>query len=104
MLLRRLKNSEVHPVPVWTRNTVRALQERGLIAPAEGHDPLRVVWHLQKTTTAKKSRKIGIRKLVGFGCGRRMLDKICRRKLLDRSTLREYDRTIREYKLKEKTA
>jgi hypothetical protein len=57
MLLRRLKNSEVHPVPVWTRNTVRALQERGLIAPAEGHDPLRIVWHFQKTTTAKKSRQ-----------------------------------------------
>jgi len=32
------------------------LQERGLIAPAEAHDPLRVVWHLQ-TTTAKKSRQ-----------------------------------------------
>jgi hypothetical protein len=33
------------------------LQERGLIAPAEKHDPLRVVWHLQKTTTAKNSRQ-----------------------------------------------
>jgi hypothetical protein len=55
-LLRRLKNSEVIRPLSATRNTVKVLQERGLIAPAEGDDPLRVVWHLQKTKAAKKSR------------------------------------------------
>jgi hypothetical protein len=41
-----------------TRNTVKALEERGLIAPAGGgDDPLRIVWHLQKNKTAKKSRR-----------------------------------------------
>jgi hypothetical protein len=54
--LRRLENSEVVRPLSATRNTVKALQERGLIAPAEGDDPLRVVWHLQKTKAAKKSR------------------------------------------------
>jgi hypothetical protein len=49
-------------------------------------------------------KRIGIRKLVRFGlarrirCGRRILEKICRRELLDRSTLREYERVAREYK------
>ena len=57
LLLRRLKNSEVIRALSATRNTVKALQERGLIAPAEGDDPLRVVWHLQKTKAAKKSRQ-----------------------------------------------
>jgi hypothetical protein len=56
LLLRRLKNNEaIRPLSA-TRNTVKALQERGLIAPTEGDDPLRVVWHLQKTKVAKKSR------------------------------------------------
>lgn len=57
LLLRRLKNSEVIRPLSATRNTVKALEERGLIAPAEGDDPLRVVWHLQKTKAAKKSRQ-----------------------------------------------
>jgi hypothetical protein len=57
LLLRRLKNNEVIRPLSATRNTVKALQERGLIAPAQGDDPLRVVWHLQKTKAAKKSRR-----------------------------------------------
>ena len=57
LLLRRLKNSEVIRPLSATRNTVKALQERGLIAPGEGDDPLRIVWHLQKNKTAKKSRR-----------------------------------------------
>jgi hypothetical protein len=54
-LLRRLKDSEVIRPLSATRNTVKALEERGLIAPAGGDDPLRIVWHLQKNKTAKKS-------------------------------------------------
>jgi hypothetical protein len=55
-------------------------------------------------------KDIGIRELVRFGLarrirgGRRILEKICRRELLDRSTLREYDRMVRAYKLKAKRA
>jgi hypothetical protein len=56
LLLRNLKTSDVIRPLSATRNTVKALQDRGLIAPAEGDDALRVVWHLQKTGTAKKSR------------------------------------------------
>jgi len=48
-LLRRLKDSEVIRPLSATRDTVKALEERGLIAPAKGDDPLRVVWRLQKT-------------------------------------------------------
>ena len=43
-------------------------------------------------------KEIGIRELIRFGCGRRMLEKICRRELLDRLTLREYDRMVRDYR------
>jgi hypothetical protein len=50
-LLRRRKDSEVIRPLSATRNTVKALEERGLIAPAEGDDPLRMVWH----AVAKKS-------------------------------------------------
>jgi hypothetical protein len=52
----------------------------------------------------RKIKDIGIRELVRFGlarrirCGRRILEKICRRQLLDHSTLRDYDRMVREYK------
>jgi hypothetical protein len=55
-------------------------------------------------------KDIGIRELVRFGLarrirgGRRILEKICRRELLDRSTLCEYDRMVRAYKLKAKRA
>jgi hypothetical protein len=56
-LLRRLKDSEVIRPLSATRNTIKALEERGLIAPAGGDDPLRIVWHLQKDKTAKKSRR-----------------------------------------------
>ena len=58
----------------------------------------------------RKIKKIGIRKLVRFGlarrirCGRRILEKICRRELVDRSVLRECERMVREYKLKPKRA
>src|SRR5438552_13995684 len=55
-LLRRAKDKEaIRPISA-TRNTVKALEERGLIAPGEGDDPLRIIWHLPKTKAAKKSR------------------------------------------------
>lgn len=42
-------------------------------------------------------KTIGIRKLVRFGLGRRILENICRRELLKASTLGEYKRRIQEY-------
>ena len=59
-LLRRLKNNEVIRPLSATRNTVKALEDRGLIAPAKGDDPLRIVWQLQKTRAAKSRRGNGL--------------------------------------------
>ena len=42
-------------------------------------------------------RKIGIRKLIRQGFGRRILEKISRRELVKASTYREYERRIEEY-------
>ena len=42
-------------------------------------------------------KKVGIRKLVRQGFGRRIIEKISRRKLVKASTYREYERRIEEY-------
>jgi len=47
----------------------------------------------------RKIKKIGIRELTRFGCGRRILERICRRDSVNDSTLREYETMIRQYKL-----
>lgn len=47
----------------------------------------------------RQIKKIGIRELIRFGCGRRTLEKICRKEGVDDSTLHEYERMIQEYKL-----
>jgi hypothetical protein len=46
----------------------------------------------------RKIKKIGIRPLIRFGCGRRTLEKICRRERVNDSTLYEYERVVCEYK------
>jgi hypothetical protein len=43
-LLRRLKDDEVIRPASANRNTVKALEERGLIGPAKSSDPLKIVW------------------------------------------------------------
>ena len=48
----------------------------------------------------RMTKRIGIRRLVGFGLGRRILEKICRRELLKSATLREYEQKVHEYKMK----
>lgn len=54
-VLRRLKDDEIiRPVSV-NRNTVKALEERGLISPGKGRGPLTIVWRLHKK--AKNSRQ-----------------------------------------------
>jgi hypothetical protein len=48
----------------------------------------------------RMTKKIGIRRLcLGFGLGRRILEKICRRELVNADRLREYEGKIREYKM-----
>jgi hypothetical protein len=47
-ILRRLKDSEeVRPLSA-NRNTIKALEQRGLISPGKGRDPLTIVWRLKK--------------------------------------------------------
>jgi hypothetical protein len=47
-VLRRLKDSEeIRPLSA-NRNTIKALEQRGLISPGKGRDPLTIVWHLRK--------------------------------------------------------
>jgi hypothetical protein len=40
-------NEEMRPLSA-TRNTIKALEERGLIGPGKGRDPLTMVWHLKQ--------------------------------------------------------
>jgi hypothetical protein len=47
-VLRRLKdNEEIRPQSA-NRNTIKALEQRGLISPAKGPDPLTVVWRARE--------------------------------------------------------
>ena len=45
-LLRRLKDDEVIRPASANRNTVNALEDRGLISAVKGDDPLKIVWRL----------------------------------------------------------
>lgn len=46
-ILRRLKDSEeIRPLSA-NRNTIKAMEERGLIIPGKGHDPLTLVWRMK---------------------------------------------------------
>jgi len=47
-ILRRLKdNEEIRPLSA-NRNTIKAMERRGLITPGKGRDPLTIVWRLKK--------------------------------------------------------
>lgn len=47
-VLRRLKNNEeIRPLSA-TRNTIKAMEQRGLISPGKGRDPLTILWRLTK--------------------------------------------------------
>jgi hypothetical protein len=47
-VLRRLKdNEEIRPLSA-NRNTIKAMERRGLISPGKGRDPLTIVWGLKK--------------------------------------------------------
>ncbi len=56
-VLRRLKDGEVvRPVDVNAR-TVKALEQRGLIQPGKGHDPLTIEWHLKSAKAHSRKAK-----------------------------------------------
>jgi hypothetical protein len=47
-VLRRLKdNEEIRPLSA-NRNTIKAMERRGLITPGNSRDPLTIVWRLKK--------------------------------------------------------
>ena len=47
-VLRRLKdNEEMRPLSA-SRNTIKAMEQRGLITPSKGRDLLTIVWRLKK--------------------------------------------------------
>ncbi|MFY9792045.1 MAG: hypothetical protein WA474_19220 [Candidatus Sulfotelmatobacter sp.] len=47
-VLRHLKdNEEIRPLSA-NRNTVKAMEQKGLISPGKGHDPLTLVWRMKK--------------------------------------------------------
>jgi hypothetical protein len=43
-VLRRLKDNE----EIRHRNTIKAMERRGLISPGKGRDPLTIMWRLKK--------------------------------------------------------
>lgn len=49
-VLRRLKDDEVIRPMSANRNTIKALEKRGLITPGKGNDPLTMVWQLKSRT------------------------------------------------------
>ena len=46
-ILRRLKDDDVIRPASANRNTVKALEEHGLIVPAKGRDTLTIVWRIR---------------------------------------------------------
>jgi hypothetical protein len=44
------KGEEVVRPAAANRNTLKALEERGLIGPGKSHDPLKIVWRIRKST------------------------------------------------------
>jgi hypothetical protein len=47
-ILRRLKDNEVIRPLSANRSTIEAMEQRGLITPGKGRDPLTIVWRLKK--------------------------------------------------------
>jgi hypothetical protein len=54
-VLRRAKDDvEIRPLSA-TRNTIKAMEQRGLISPSKGRDPLTITWHLKKEQNSNAS-------------------------------------------------
>lgn len=59
-VLRSLKHDEVVRPASANRNTVKALQDRGLIIESKGGEPLRIVWRLKEKTRKYATRSSGL--------------------------------------------
>jgi hypothetical protein len=72
----------MHQTPIeYTRRASRAREP--LIQPS--------------LSLSRSVKKIGIRKLIRQGFGRRIIEKIRRRELVNASTYREYEQRIEDY-------
>jgi hypothetical protein len=40
-------NEDIRPLSA-TRNTIKAMEQRGFIVPVKGRDPLTILWRLKK--------------------------------------------------------
>jgi hypothetical protein len=50
LVLRHLKdNEEMRPLSA-SRNTIKAMEQRGLISAGKGRDPLTILWRLKRKT------------------------------------------------------
>jgi hypothetical protein len=47
-VLRRLKDNEEIRALSANRSTIKSMEQRGLISPSKSHDPLTIVWRLEK--------------------------------------------------------
>ena len=47
VLWRFKDNEQIRPLSA-NRNTIKALEQRGVISPGKGRDPLTIVWRLKK--------------------------------------------------------
>jgi hypothetical protein len=52
-VLRRLKDNEVLRPADANASTVKGLEQRGLIQPGKGQDPLTIAWRLKRANSAK---------------------------------------------------
>jgi hypothetical protein len=56
-VLRRLKDNEVLRPADANASTVKALEQRGLIRPGKGRDPLTIAWRLNSAQAQPKKDK-----------------------------------------------
>ena len=47
----RLKNGDVIRAAAANRNTIKALEERGLVASGKGREPLTLLWRVKKKSS-----------------------------------------------------
>ena len=68
-VLRRLKdNEEMRPLSA-NRNTVKAMEQRGLISPGKGRDTLTILWRLRKNCDKRTvSRRLWQIAVAGCWC------------------------------------
>ncbi len=52
-VLRRLKDNEEIRALSANRNTIKAMEQRGLISPVKGQDALTIVWRLKKKQSSQ---------------------------------------------------